>query len=320
MSPDLRLVTGIGWRRQGGDSETYLGGRQTSTVRWLFANVEARPQSWVTLNAGGYVEHNSLAPSSFSPRIAANWHIAPAHTVRIAWSKGTRAPDIQEQLTNWTIRFRDVEPLLNGASTSRFYQSRVGEGGLRSERIVSREIGYLVNLPTWGLIVDARLFDDRLTDLISERTNLAGVPPTNAGAVHLRGSELQVSGRLSAQWMGHATYGYLDNRRFTNILERTLWSRHSGSFGLSREFEGGWQLSGAYTGASGTGYQQSRYGRTDVTVSKAWKHGAAQWRITGHLQRSERTGVTYSIGSETALESRYNGRLRGFVKLAVDLP
>lgn len=320
LSPDLRLVTGIGWRRQGGDSETYLGGRQTSTVRWLFANVEARPRSWLTLNAGGYVEQSSLTPSSLSPRIAANWHIAPGHTVRVAWSKGTRAPDIQEQLTNWTIRFRDVEPLLNGASTARFYQSRVGEGGLRSERIVSREIGYLVNFPTWGMVVDARLFDDRLTDLISERTNLAGVPPTNDGAVHLRGGELQVSGRVSAQWLGHATYGYLDNRHFTNILERTLWSRHSGSFGLSREFEGGWQLSGAYTGASGTGYQQSRYGRTDVTVSKAWKHGAAQWRITGHLQRLERTGVTYSIGSETALESRYNGRLRGFVQLAVDLP
>lgn len=320
LSPKLRIVTGFGWRHQGGESETFLDGRQTSTVRWLFVNVEARPQTWLTLNAGGYVERNSLAPSSFSPRLAANWHIAPGHTVRTSWSKGTRAPDVQEQLTNWTFRFRDVAPPLDGSSTARFYQSRVGPGGLSSERIVSRDIGYLANLPTWGLIVDARVFDDRLTDLISERTNLAGLTPTNAGGVGLRGAELQVSGRLSAQWLGHATYAYLDNRDPTNILERTLWSRHSGSIGLSREFDDGWQMAGSYTGASGTGYQQSRYGRTDLTVSKAWKQDQAQWRITGGVQRLDRPSTTYSIGSDAALESRYNGRFKGFLQLTIDLP
>lgn len=320
LSPELRIVTGFGWRHQGGDSETFLGGRQTSTVRWLFANVEARPKPWLTLNAGGYVERNSLAPSSFSPRLAANWHIAPGHTVRASWSKGTRAPDIQEQLTNWTFRFRDVDPPLDGSSNARFYQSRVGPGGLSSERIVSREIGYLANLPTLGLIVDARVFDDRLTGLISERTNLAGLVPTNTGAVRLRGAELQISGRLSAQWFGHATYGYLDNRDPTNILERTLWSRHSGSIGLSREFDDGWQMAGSYMGASGTGYQQSRYGRTDLTVSKAWKQDQAQWRITGGIQRLDRPSTMYSIGSDTPLESRYNSRFKGFLQLAVDLP
>jgi len=320
LSPELRIVTGFGWRHQGGDSQTFLGGKQTSTVRWLFGNVEARPSNWLTLNVGGYVERNSLAPSSFSPRLAANWHVAPGHTLRASWSKGTRAPDIQEQLTNWTIQFRDVDPPLAGSSTARFYQSRVGAGGLSSERIVCREVGYLANLSKWGLIVDARIFDDQLTDLISERTNLAGLLPTNAGAVNLRGAELQVSGRLSAQWFGHATYAYLDNRKPTNILERTLWSRHSGSVGLSREFDGGWQLAGNYIAASGTGYQQSRYGRADLILSKAWKQDQAQWRLTGGLQRLDGPGTTYSIGSDTPLESRYNVRLKGFLQLAVDLP
>ncbi|MCR5868489.1 TonB-dependent siderophore receptor [Aquincola sp. J276] len=320
LSPELRIVTGFGWRHQGGESETYLGGRQTSTVRWLFGNVEARPRPWLTLNVGGYVERNSLAPSSFSPRLAANWHLAPGHTVRASWSKGTRAPDIQEQLTNWTIRFRDVDPPLAASSTARFYQSRIGPRGLSSERIVSREIGYLANLPTWGVILDARVFDDQLTRLISERTNLAGLTPTNAGAVNLRGAEFQISGRLSGEWFGHATYGYLDNRNPTNILERTLWSRHSGSVGVSREFGNGWQLAGSYTGASSTGYQQSRYGRADLVVSKAWKQDQTQWRVTGGLQRLDRPATTYSIGSDTALESRYDGRFKGFLQLAVDLP
>ena len=75
---------------------------------------------------------------------------------------------------------------------------------------------------------------------------LAGLLPTNGGAVNLRGAEVQISGRLSARWFGHVTYAYLDNRKPPNILERILWSRHSGSVSLSREFDDGWQLAGSY--------------------------------------------------------------------------
>lgn len=320
LSPGYRLVSGLGLRHQGGESRTFLGGREGSRVRWAFANLEARPREWLTLNFGGYYEDNSLAPSSFSPRLAANWHLAPGHTLRASWSKGTRSPDIQEQRTNWTFVFTELAPPLFGSTTARFYQSRVGPGGLRSERIASRELGYVGNLPRWGLIVDARVFDDELTDLISERTNLAGLRPTNAGSVTLRGAELQASGRLSPQWFAHATYAYLDNRYPTNILERTLWSRHSGSIALSRELTGGWQVAGRYTGASGDGHQQSSYGRADLVVSQAWKQDATAWRLTASLQRLDQPDISYSIGSAAALESRYNGRTRGFVQLAVDLP
>lgn len=320
VSPALRIVTGFGWRHQGGDSQAFLGGEQTSTVRWLFSNAEVRPRLWLTLNVGGYVERSSMAPSSFSPRLASNWHLAPGHTVRVSWSKGTRAPDIQEQRANWTVQFRDVDPPLFGSSTARFYQSRTGSGDLGSERILSRELGYVGSLPSWGLTVDARVFNDQLTDLISERTSLTGPQQSNAGAVSLRGAEVQVSGRLSAQWFGHVTYAYLDNRNPTNIIEQTLWSRHSGSVGLSREFGGGWQVAGSYTGASGDGVQQSRYGRTDLVGSKAWKQDQATWRLSVGLQRLDQPSVTYSIGSGPALESRYNGRRSGFVQLTVDVP
>lgn len=320
ISPKLRLVTGFGMRRQGGESQTFLGGRQTSRVSWLFGNVEGRPWDWMTVNAGGYVERNSLAPSTFSPRVAANWHFAPGQTLRVSWSKGTRAPDIQEQRTNWTFEFSDVEPPLAGSTSARFYQSRVGPGGLRSERIESREVGYLANLSRWGVVVDARAFDDELTELISERTNLAGLRPTNNGSVKLRGAELQVSGRLSPQWYGHVVYGYLDNNEATNLLERTLWSRHSGSAGVSREFANGWQLSLGYTGASGDGYQQSRYGRTDASVSKNWTRGDGVWRLSAGLQRLDSPVTSYSIGSDVPLTSKYDGRLKGFIRLAVDLP
>jgi outer membrane receptor protein involved in Fe transport len=117
--------------------------------------------------------------------------------VRLVLSKGSRSPDIQEQRADWTYTFSDVSPPLNGSSVARFYQSRVGPGNLVSERIQSVEAGYLLNDQRRGLLVDFKVFRDQLTCLISERTNLAGAPPTNDGRVSLRGAEVQASLALS---------------------------------------------------------------------------------------------------------------------------
>jgi iron complex outermembrane recepter protein len=285
FSERLRVVGGFGFREQSGDSQTYLGGEQTSSVRWLFANVEYRPIEPLTLNVGGYAERNSLSPSTFSPRAAANLRLAPGHTLRLVLSNGTRSPDIQEQRTNWSYRFEDVTPPINGSTTALFYQSRTGPGNLKSERIRSREVGYLWNAQSLGLLLDARVFDDRLSDLISERTNLAGLVPTNDGRVRLTGAELQANLRVGGRWNGYASYAYLDNRDATNILERTQWSRHSGAVGLSRDFGDGWQAAIAYAGQSGDGYQQSRYGRTDLVLSRAFAVDRSRWHMTLGLQR-----------------------------------
>lgn len=320
FSERLRVVAGIGLRRQGGDSQTYLGGKQTSSVRWLFGNLEYRPAERVTLNLGGYAERSSLAPSTFSPRAAANVRLAPGHTLRVVFSNGTRSPDIQEQRTNWSYRLEDVSPPFNGATTAFFYQSRTGPGNLSNERIRSREIGYLLNAQSVGLLLDVRVFDDRLSSLISERTNLAGVVPTNAASVRLSGAELQLGVRMPSGWNGYASYAYLDNRDATNVLERTQWSRHSGAVGLSREFGAGWQAAVAYAGQSGNGHQQSAYGRTDVTVSRGFTAGSARWRATLGLQRLDSPVTVYSIGSADALESRHSSRLAAYVRLAVTMP
>jgi iron complex outermembrane receptor protein len=320
FSERLRVVGGFGLRHQSGDSETFLGGKQSSRVRWLFGNVEYRPTPRLTLNAGGYAEDNTLSPSTFSPRIAANLQLAPGHTLRFVYSTGTRSPDIQEQRTNWSYRFEDVTPPLNGATTAFFYQSRTGPGNLTSERIRSREIGYLLNAQSIGVLLDARLFDDRLTSLISERTNLAGLVPTNAGSVRLTGAELQLNARLPSAWNGFANYAYLDNRDATNVLERTQWSRHSGAVGVSREFGHGWQAALAYVGQSGDGHQQSSYGRTDIVLSRAFVAERARCRATFGLQRLDSPQTTYSIGSAEPLQSRYSSRFAAYVRLSLTVP
>lgn len=315
-SDALRVVAGAGMRWQGGDSETFLGGSVTSRLHWLFANVDLRPRNWLTLNIGGYYEDSDLSPSTFSPRVAANLRLSPRQTVRFAVSHGTRSPDIQEQRTNWSYTLTDLDPPLGGATTARFYQSRVGPGSLTSERVRSREIGYLLNMPEVGLMLDTRVFRERLYDLISERTNLAGLPPTNDNRVTLQGAEVQLSWQLSERSSAFVNYAYLDNRGASHPLERSQYSRHSGSVGVSREFAGGWLASAAYVGASGNGLAESAYGREDLTVGREWATDGWQWSFAAGLRRLDQPVTTYSNGAPSALYGRYDSRLQGYLQLS----
>lgn len=320
VSERIRYVVGLGARRQGVDSQTFFGGRISSNLHWVFGNAEARPMPWLTLNAGGYYERNSLSPSTFSPRLAANLRVAPEHTLRLVLSRGSRSPDIHEQRANWSYTFNDVSPPINGSSTARFYQSRFGPRNLVSERIRSLEVGYLVNLQRLGLLADFKVFSDKLSSLISERTNLAGGAPTNGGTVKLRGVEAQVSVAISPRWSGFANYAYLENVGANRPLERSQYSRHSGSLGLSHDFGSGWRASLAYIGASGDGLAESRYGRSDLTLLKSGRAGSVDWMATIGLRRLDNPVVSYANGDTSRLFSRFDDRLQGFAQLSLRLP
>jgi iron complex outermembrane recepter protein len=320
VSDRLRFVAGVGVRHQGSESETYFGGEKASSLRWVFGNVEVRPLAWLTLNAGGYYEANSLSPSTFSPRFAANVHVTPAQTLRLVVSRGSRSPDIYEQDTNWSYTFTDITPPLNGSSVARFYQSRVGPSNLVSERIKSIELGYLVNVQRYGLLADIKVFNDELTSLISEHTNLAGSPPTNSGGVTLRGAEVQASIAFSPRWSAFANYAYLGNSGAANPLERSQYSRHSGAVGFTHDLGSDWRTSVAYYGGSGSGLAESRYGRLDLTVLKAGRLAGMNWEATIGLRRLETPVVSYARGDTSRLYSRFNDRLQSIAQLSLRLP
>lgn len=209
---------------------------------------------------------------------------------------------------------------MNGSSVARFYQSRVGPGTLVSERIESIEAGYLVNLHRYGLLADVKVFNDKLESLISERTNLAGQPPTNAGTVELRGAEAQISLALSHDWSAFATYAYLDNVGANKPLERSQYSRHSGSLGTSYDLGSDWRASFAYFGASGNGLAESRYGRFDLTVLKSARLQNLDWTATIGLRRLDNAVVSYANGDTSRLFSRFDDRLQGFAQISLRLP
>ena len=253
--------------------------RTSSPVRWLFGSVEYRPIAQVTLNAGGYGEDNTLSASTFS----ASRRGQPAGC---AGTRGSlRLLDRHTQPRHTRTAHQLVLPCGGRGPTAERVDHRLllpkphrsGEPDERAHS--SREIGYLLNAQSIGVLSTLDVFDDHLTSLIrNERISPGSFRPTPVRFASPVSSADECS--LPSGWNGFANYAYLDNRDATNILERTQSSRHSGAVGVSREFADSWQAALAYIGRSGDGHQQSAYGRTDVVLSREFVAERTRWRAT----------------------------------------
>ncbi len=309
QSNALRLVGGLGLRRQTAESASYFGGTVGSTVKWLFGHVEYRPVEWLIGNLGGYAESNSLSGNTFSPRLGLNARLSPSQTVRAVVSRGTRAPDLFEQRADWSYTLENLSPTVLGATSGRLAIAAKAHQDLSSERITSRELGYMLTLQPQGLMLDVKVFDDRLTDLISDRLSITDFNPENNGSVRLTGMEVQSTWEMSPLWSGWLSYGYLLNRHASSSVERMQYARHSGGLGLSRALPGNWRASMAHYGASGNGMHENSYGRTDLTLMHAW--APAPWPITLSLTLSYLHNPIVSVYRHEGLyyTSTYDGHL-----------
>ena len=319
FSDSLRMVGGFGLRRDLGDSQTYLGGRVVNDGWRVFANAEYKPTDFLNINAGGFFESDAVTGRSFSPRIAFNGHLTDHHTVRFIVSKAVRMPDLLEQRADWRYAATNFQPTLAGKADGFFYASAKAPGNLRAEEIVSREIGYLGNFPKYGLLIDGKVFDDRLTNLISQKLQAIDFSPTNDNAARLRGTEWQVSYNPDPSWAFNLGYSYLRNSA-TTVLEQTQYARHSGSFGISHAFGAGWRTAFIYYGYGADGAGESGYGRQDLTISKHLR-----WRPDYNLgmaftiRHLDNPSTTIFNDFGVTRESRYNGTMQYSLTLRLSL-
>lgn len=309
IDSSLRLLTGLGMRYQRADSQTYFGGAVSNHLRWAFGHIEYRPVHWLTVNGGGYGETNSLSGSTFSPRLAFNTKLDDSQTVRAVFSKGTRTPDLFESRANWRYTVSGLTPAIQGATTATLAPYGQGDGSLSSERIWSRELGYMLTRRDMGLTLDARVFDDRLSRLVSDRLTLLDFAPGNSDAVRMTGAEVQVNWELSSAWSGFMSYGYLLNRQASAVVEASQYARHSGAVGVSHALSDTWRASIAHVGASGNGPTESGYARTDVAVSHGFQMGSQWATVSFGLSYLATPSVTTFLGQDRAFTATYKQRL-----------
>lgn len=257
-SPANRLVYGAAFRKDQmyGQSDIpplsmYLSAARQSSEWRVFALDEWHAQPNLLINLGGMFERDGMGHANLSPRAAVNFHLPDRQTVRCGISVAYRTPALVEE------RFPAIQPgdLVVPSAT-------VGSPGLRPEKLVSRELGYLVEFPAWAGSLDLRLFSDALSDGIYYNKGFTntfvngfsgeyrGMEATfkqsfgDAGTLTLNYAHLLASSNApSLVAAGHANLTSSDPAN-KDILSASM-PRHSGSLLYARRWDGGFSLSSA---------------------------------------------------------------------------
>jgi len=289
FNPDLKLVSGIGYRKDTYRSETFFNGRGNDYQSRLFGNLEYSPFRWLTLNAGGNWEKTTITDDRyFSPRIAANFILDDNHTLRFIFSRAVRTPDAFEQNPDWSYQALNVAAPFEAAEGQRFLVESLVDADtstygkeLEEERITSREISYFgqfyFDQSTFSL--EARYFNDTLRDMISGVLSINEWTVDNNVALDQEGFELEGTLEFSGTRL-RLGYAYLDqNGKYTgrdtrpeidqqfriDLLGR-LSVRHSGSLVWIQELPYNLTTSTAFYWADE--FRRAHFERADFRLAK----------------------------------------------------
>ncbi|MGE7964575.1 TonB-dependent receptor plug domain-containing protein [Pseudomonas sp. NPDC089918] len=282
LSDSLRLVSGMNYRYDRADSETYFNGTLDDTTWRAFGQLEWRATEHWLLQGGAMYEDTQLTGNSLTPRVAVNYLINPRHGLRAVYSEAIRSPDMFENNVNWSYQVTNLKPSAYGQSSARYFVKTRGPGDLEQERMRSRELGYNGYFAEWGLAVDVKLFYDEITGMISEPLRNNQYIASNSNSSRFTGTETQLDWRVSSADRLRLTYAYVDAQA-SNPLDAQQTARNSGSAGWLRNWGLGWNSALFYYGADAlNGY---RFERVDTRIAKRIGLGKANLELAGVLQQ-----------------------------------
>ncbi|MFB4393706.1 MULTISPECIES: TonB-dependent receptor plug domain-containing protein [unclassified Pseudomonas] len=268
LTDSLRLVSGMNYRYDKADSQTYFDGSLDDQTWRLFGQLEWRADEHWILQGGAMFEDSRLTGSSLTPRVAVNYLITPRHGLRAVYSEAVRSPDMFENNVNWSYTVRNLTPSAFGQRNGEYFVKTRGPGNLDQERMRSRELGYNGYFADLDLSVDVKLFYDEITGMISEPLRNNQYIASNANRSRFSGTETQLDWRLSTRDRLRLTYAYVDAWA-SNPNDRRLSARNSGSAGWLREWGQGWSSGLFYYGDDAL--NSYRYERLDLRVAKRFR-------------------------------------------------
>ncbi|MCW8275605.1 TonB-dependent receptor [Pseudomonas sp. PCH199] len=291
LSDSLRLVSGLNYRYDRADSETYFNGTLDDTTWRAFGQLEWRASEHWLLQGGAMFEDTQLIGSSLTPRVAVNYLINPRHGLRAVYSEAIRSPDMFENSVNWSYRVTNLQPGAYGQSSARYFVKTRGPGNLDQEHMRSRELGYNGYFAEWGLAVDVKLFYDEITGMISEPLRNNQFIASNANTARFSGAETQLDWRIGNADRLRLTYAYVDADA-SNRQDTQQTARNSGSAGWLRDWGHGWNSALFYYGDDAlNGY---RFERVDTRIAKRIDLGKASLELAGVLaQRLDNQPTTF---------------------------
>lgn len=283
----LRTVSGIGFRRDQVDSETYFDGIKRNDTYRLFFNAEWRITSRLITNIGAMYEHEEVNSDEVSPRLALNWLLTPQQSFRLVYAEAVRSPDLLEQEPDYSLTLRNITPADNylNADSAKFYMHQSLSRRLNAERIASTEVGYYGIFPDHRFEIDIKVYQDRLTQLISNPINLTTVAVRSDTEMTIDGAELQLQWRPTMDDMLWFVTAYVDadvSLGNTTGLDddeiRSLY-RIETSLSAQRSYVASWNHKGrdwsttwSYFHYDAYNNGSDRYKRVEFNGRKQWSH------------------------------------------------
>lgn len=257
-----------------GVSTDYLFDTEYFYLRRLFGNAEWRVQPNLTLNLGAMLENNSYTGTNITPRIAANWHVQPEHTLRAGFSTATRTPSIYEMAVWEDAHSPSNDPNLPA---------------LRPEHVKSMELGYLGNFSDFNL--DVRLFHDEYDELISTK-HPEVTHNLNTGSAFSHGIEAQLKWRIdeSTKLIYGVSHGKTDSNDVNKVIYSHSLPNTMQSMMLTHRFTPQWNAS-----LMGYSVTQTHFNDTDVDVS-----AGRYYYIPGTLRFDGRVSYAFELGRTRA--------------------
>lgn len=285
----LRTVSGISYRRDQAESDTYFQGYVNNDTYRAFFNAEWRPVRYLTFNTGGMYEREDRDTREFSPRIAANILLTPQQGLRVVYSKAIRSPDLLEQSPAYFITLKNLGDNYLDLKEGRLFANQISaDRGLKPERINSTELGYYAAFSS--LELDVKVYRDRLTQLISTPISLVSTDIKSNTQIDVDGVDLQMRWQVAVDDWVHLAAAYVDadvmkdGEPVAHDSPETVELRASAqdSIVLGWHHKGeDWSVASShfwYDSYDPYSVQPSRYRRFEVNVKKQWHiHGYNVW-------------------------------------------
>jgi iron complex outermembrane receptor protein len=313
--------------------------RLTGRSDWLdelservFANLSYRANEHLLFNAGMLAENSDEHGAHISPRLNASWLFNPQHSIRASFARANRNPSLLEEHFNAVYQLDDGTPYLIALASA--------DPG--HETLEAFELGYIGYFSARRLLVDAKLFRERTTDLIRFVDDLSIMHPfplinnpggidvpssTNNGSKLVTGGEIQIKyqtaprdfitvqlSRLDTENKGdkRVNGGTGDGLFFPNERVAPSWTA---SLLLAKSLPHGFEFSAGYYRLSrmvwlGSGDRNMGYKRVDARLAKRWRMRRTNIMLEGIVQN---IGDTY----ETFRDRNYFDR-RAYLRLTAE--
>lgn len=283
VSESLRLISGLSYRYDQARSKSFLNGRQRKDIIRAFSQFEWYASEHWLLQGGGLFERDSSNGNSISPRLALNYLFTPAHGLRLVYSEAVRSPDMFENHADWQYHVRDLRPALTTGNNANFFISAQGSGQLKQEKIQAYELGYNGYFAVQRLSFDIKLFEEKVSRMISHMPSLGSFNLNNSNHIKFYGSELEGNWQVTDKDRLRLSYAYIKERA-SSYLDQKVTPPHSGSFTWLHDWDNGWNSSLMYFAAKKLHRHDLQLAK--IRVAKHFNWDDKRLTVAANLQRA----------------------------------